>query len=298
VRSLPARYGSSNARRSKPKLGQNFLVSPTAPRAIVEALGDLSQATVLEIGPGRGALTGLLAARAKQVIAVELDAALAASLQGNSVEVLCQDILNVDLTGLAVQQGTRLQVVGNLPYYISSPILTHLFAHSAVIDRTVLMVQREVAERIVAPPGSRAYGLLSASTQMHASVENLFTLPPEAFSPPPEVYSTVIRLTMHARFEELKVQQEAFLRFLRQIFALKRKTLVNNLRAAEYSPVAVDAAFKQCGVDPQVRAEALSLESMACLFRSLVNDEAREPTHAGQGEGPSSEPGAEPNSGS
>jgi 16S rRNA (adenine1518-N6/adenine1519-N6)-dimethyltransferase len=97
VRSLPVRYGSSNARRSKPKLGQNFLVSPTAPRAIVDALGDLSQATVLEIGPGRGALTGLLAARAKHVIAVELDAALAASLQGNSVEVLCQDILKVDL---------------------------------------------------------------------------------------------------------------------------------------------------------------------------------------------------------
>jgi 16S rRNA (adenine1518-N6/adenine1519-N6)-dimethyltransferase len=269
VRSLPARYGSSNARRSKPKLGQNFLVSPTAPRAIVDALGDLSQATVLEIGPGQGILTGLLATRAKHVIAVELDAALAASLQGNSVEVLCQDILNVDLTGLAVRQETRLQVVGNLPYYISSPILTHLFAHSAVIDRTVLMVQREVAERIVAPPGSSAYGFLSATTQMHASVENLFTLPPSAFSPPPEVFSTVVRLTMHRRFEELNVGQEGFLRFLRQVFALKRKTLVNNLRAAEYPAAAVEAAFRQCAVDPQVRAEALSLESMACLFRAL-----------------------------
>ena len=269
MRSLPARYGSSNARRSKPKLGQNFLVSPTAPRAIVDALGDLSQATVLEIGPGRGALTGLLATRAKHVIAVELDAALASSLQGGSVEVLCQDILKVDLTELAAQQGARFQIVGNLPYYISSPILTHLFAHSAVIDRTVLMVQREVAERIVALPGSRAYGLLSATAQMHASIENIFTLPPAAFSPPPEVFSTVIRLTMHPRFEELNVPQDGFLRFLRQVFALKRKTLVNNLRAAEYSPAAVDAAFKQCAVDPQVRAEALSLESMTCLFRAL-----------------------------
>jgi 16S rRNA (adenine1518-N6/adenine1519-N6)-dimethyltransferase len=269
VRSLPARYGSSNARRSKPKLGQNFLVSPTAPRAIVDALGDLSQATVLEIGPGGGALTGLLAARAKHVIAVELDASLASALQGGSIEVICQDILNVDLTGLAVQHGARLLVIGNLPYYISSPILTHLFAHSAVIDRAVLMAQREVAERIVAPPGSRAYGLLSASTQMHAGVENLFTLPPEAFSPPPEVYSTVIRLTMHPRFEELNVPQEGFLRFLRQVFALKRKTLVNNLRAVEFTPAAVEAAFRQCAVDRQMRAEALSLESMACLFRAL-----------------------------
>src|ERR1700751_1631121 len=97
----------------KPKLGQNFLISPTAPRAIVDALGDLSQATVLEIGPGKGALTSLLAPRARQVIAIELDRALAESLRGSSVEVMCEDILQVDLTQLAIQRGVRLQVVGN-----------------------------------------------------------------------------------------------------------------------------------------------------------------------------------------
>src|ERR1700735_2283553 len=260
--------------RHKPKLGQNFLVSPTAPRAIVDALGDLSQATVLEIGPGKGVLTSLLAPRAKHLIAVELDPALAASLQhsfaGSPMEILCQDILTVDLTQLAAQRGVRLQVVGNLPYYISSPIMMHLFAHNGVIDRAVLMAQREVAERIVAPPGSRAYGLLSATTQMYATVEQLFTLPPEAFAPPPEVYSTVIRLTMHSRFEELTVEPEGFLRFLRQIFALKRKTLVNNLRASGYIPEVVNAAFKQCAVDARVRAEAVSLETMACLFKAIV----------------------------
>ena len=104
---------------------------------------------------------------------------------------------------------------------------------------------------------------------MYATVENLFTLPPDAFSPPPEVYSTVFRLNMHARFEELAVEQAAFLRFLRQSFALKRKTLVNNLRAAEYSPARIDGAFRECGVHAQVRAEAVSLEAMACMFRSL-----------------------------
>jgi 16S rRNA (adenine1518-N6/adenine1519-N6)-dimethyltransferase len=254
----------------KPKLGQNFLVSPTAPRAIVDALGDLSQATVLEIGPGKGALTSLLAPRAKQVIAVELDHALAASLQGSSVEVLCEDILEVDLTQLATERGVRLQVIGNLPYYISSPIMMHLFAHGGVIDRAVLMAQREVAERIVAPPGSRAYGLLSATTQMYAAVEQLFTLPPEAFAPRPEVYSTVIRLTMRPRFEELAVDAAGFLRFLRQIFALKRKTLANNLRASGYEPAVVEAAFQRCAVNAQVRAEAVSLEAMACLFRALM----------------------------
>src|SRR6201992_3397551 len=233
----------------KPQRGQNFLVSPTAPRAIVDALGDLSQATVLEIGPGKGVLTSLLAPRAKKVIAVELDASLAAALQGSAVEVLCEDILEVDLTELATERGVRLQVIGNLPYYISSPIMMHLFAHSSVIDRAVLMTQREVAERIVASPGSRAYGLLSATTQMYATVQQLFTLPPEAFAPRPEVYSTVIRLTMHPRFEELAVDAEGFLRFLRQIFALKRKTLTNNLRAAGYEGTVVERAFLRCAVD-------------------------------------------------
>lgn len=276
MRSLPVRSVSSNRRRSgqNPKLGQNFLVSPAAQRAIVDALGDLSQSTVLEIGPGRGALTNLLAPDAKQLIAVELDPALAASLQLewkhlSSVKVICRDILQLDLTQLAGQHGVRLQVIGNLPYYISSPILTHLFTHSAVIERTVLMTQREVAERIVAPPGSSAYGLLSATTQMYATVEHLFTLPPEAFAPPPEVYSTVIRLTMHSRFEELRVEAAGFQRFLRQVFALKRKTLANNLRASGYDPFAINAAFTRCAVDAQVRAEALSLEAMACLFRGL-----------------------------
>jgi 16S rRNA (adenine1518-N6/adenine1519-N6)-dimethyltransferase len=256
-------------RERKPKLGQNFLVSPTAPYAIVEALGDVSQATVIEIGPGTGVLTRLLAAKARQVIAVELDPDLAAALEPLSVQILCQDILTLDLTRLAAERGVRLQAVGNLPYYISSPILTHLFAHSGVIERAVLMAQREVAERIVAPPGSRAYGLLSATTQMYAATEHLFTLPPEAFSPPPKVYSTVFRLQMQPRFEELSVGETGFLRFLRQSFAFKRKTLVNNLRAAGYSPAAIDEAFHQCAVSAQVRAEAVSLEMMACLFRAI-----------------------------
>src|SRR5580658_10515460 len=106
-------------RERKAKLGQNFLVSPTAPLAIVEALGDVSQATVVEIGPGTGVLTDLLAARARQGVAIELDAVLAARLQSAAVEVICQDILTVDLTQLAMEQGVRLQVIGNLPYYIS-----------------------------------------------------------------------------------------------------------------------------------------------------------------------------------
>ena len=269
---MPTRKPSPS--RRAPKLGQNFLVSTTAPRAIVDALGDVSQATVLEIGPGQGVLTSVLASRARHVLAVEVDSALAAQLRhtwppGSSVEVVHQDILQFDLGAWAAQRAVCLQVIGNLPYYISSPILMHLFAHHAFIDRAVLMAQREVAERIVAPPGSSAYGLLSATTQMYATVENLFTLPPEAFSPPPKVFSSVFRLTMRSRFSELCVEPARFLSFLRQAFALKRKTLVNNLRAAAYDPDAISEAFSGCDVDPQIRAEAVSLEQMACLCRTL-----------------------------
>jgi 16S rRNA (adenine1518-N6/adenine1519-N6)-dimethyltransferase len=273
MRSLPARYDHSNPRRSKPKLGQNFLISPTVPLAIVEALGDLSRADVLEIGPGRGALTQFLAGRARQFIAVELDPLLAEKLRQSGLEVICQDILTLDLTQLATERGIRLQVIGNLPYYISSPILMQLFAHSTVIDRAVLMLQREVAERVAAKPGSRDYGLLSAITQMYARVEPLFILPPEAFDPPPEVHSAVFRLTMHSRFEELKVERTGFERFLRQIFAQKRKTLANNLRAAGYNAAPIASALKNCGVEAQIRAEALTLELTACLFRALQNQD-------------------------
>ena len=265
---------SSQRRPRKAKLGQNYLISPTAPRAIVEALGDLSEATVLEIGPGRGVLTRLLAQRSKHLVAIELDRSLAAALTlefavGSAAEILCQDILSVDLNRLASRFSSRLRIAGNLPYYITSDILLHLFRHHQVIESAVLMVQREVADRIVASPGCRDYGLLSATTQMYAQAERLFTLPPEAFSPPPEVYSTVFRLTMQPRFAELGVEQEPFLHFLRFAFAQKRKTLANNFRAAGYGSAQIQAALAPCNVDPSIRAEAVSLEAMACLFHAL-----------------------------
>jgi 16S rRNA (adenine1518-N6/adenine1519-N6)-dimethyltransferase len=274
--------GDAHGRRlHKAKLGQNFLVSTTASHAIVDALGDLSAATVLEIGAGKGALTRLLAHRASHLVAVELDPALAQRLKsefadqaGTSVEILSQNILRVDLSRFRGDRFTaghpdRLIVVGNLPYYITADILLHLFAHHAAIERAVLMVQREVADRIVACPGTRAYGALSATTQMYARAERLFTLPPGAFSPPPEVHSTVFRLTMQPRFQELGVDHQGFLNLVRQVFAQKRKTLANNLRAAGYEATQVNSALTECQLDRLIRAEDLSLESMARLFHAL-----------------------------
>ena len=193
----------------KPKLGQNFLVDEAARYRIADALGDVSGRTVVEIGPGHGAITEILAGRAKRLVAIELDRSLAAELKFKfreqpHVEVIEGDVLRTDFTGL-VSEGESLDVVGNLPYYITSDILLHLFGASAggLVGRAVLMMQREVAERVAAAPGVKEYGLLSATTQMYAEVDNLFTLPPSSFNPPPDVFSTVIRLHFKLRFQEL-----------------------------------------------------------------------------------------------
>lgn len=256
----------------KAKLGQNFLADLSARRRIVEALGDVSDKTVVEIGPGKAAITELLAQKSQRLIAVELDRELAANLRqrfaGSQVEVIEQDILTVDLGSLR-HDNEKLLVVGNLPYYITSDILLHLFQYHDAISRAVVMMQREVADRVAAEPGSRDYGLLSATTQLYARVEKLTTLPPSAFSPPPQVYSSVLRLTFAPRFDELRVDAGGFIRFLRQSFAQKRKTLVNNLRAAGFEPSSIAQAVESSTIFPQVRAENLPLESMARLYRAL-----------------------------
>ncbi len=254
---------------TKPKLGQNFLVDPSVSLAIVEALGDISAATVLEIGPGKGAITKLLATRAHRLIAVELDPTLAQPLRQHypRVEVLQQDILATNISSLAVHE--KLAIVGNLPYYITSQILLHLFDHHQAIGRAVIMVQREVADRIAAQPGTRDYGLLTATTKLYARVDNLFTLPPSAFAPPPDVHSTVLRLTFEPRYQRLGVDPVPFVAFLKQSFAQKRKTLTNNLRFAGFSPTAISTAFDEAQISAGIRAEALPLESAARLFLAL-----------------------------
>jgi 16S rRNA (adenine1518-N6/adenine1519-N6)-dimethyltransferase len=265
----------------KPKLGQNFLCDPQAAERIAAALGDISGQTVVEIGPGRGAITEALAARAQHVIAVELDPGLAAALRDQfapeRVTILEQDVLRFDFESaradsrrIASPPGHRLRVAGNLPYYITSPILLKLTQSHAALELAVLMVQREVADRVTAAPGSRDYGLLSVTLQMYGSVERLFTLPPESFSPPPEVHSTVFRWRFAPRFAEFDVPEGAFLAFVRKAFAQKRKTLANNLRAAGVAPDSTAAAMEQAGIDPRARAETLSLEAFASLFRLLA----------------------------
>jgi 16S rRNA (adenine1518-N6/adenine1519-N6)-dimethyltransferase len=257
----------------KPKLGQNFLHDTQAVQRIVAALGDCSHETVVEIGPGRGVLTRALVSRAKHVMAVELDPQLVEQLRAEfpaeRVTVVHQDVLDFDFSAVPVEDGERLAVVGNLPYYITSPILLKLAASHAALDRAVLMMQREVADRVAAGPGSRDYGLLSVTVQMYGPVEKLFTLPPEAFSPPPQVHSSVVRLRFAPRFNSLGVDEIGFLGFARKAFSQKRKTLANNLRAAGFPPAAVADALRRAGIDLQSRAEALSIEALAEIWKEL-----------------------------
>jgi 16S rRNA (adenine1518-N6/adenine1519-N6)-dimethyltransferase len=279
-----AKKSAPSGAKRKPKLGQNFLVDIGAAQRIVDALGDVSNRTVIEIGPGRGALTQTLVARARRVIGIELDRVLAAQLRMNyatrpNLEILESDFVTAEfpsivgrrpgpLHDLRPTQPETVDLIGNLPYYITSDIVLRILELHRNIERAVIMVQKEVADRIAAAPGSRDYGLLSATAQLFARVDKLFTLPAGAFSPPPQVDSTVIRLTMAPRLEELQVEEEPFIAFLKRAFAQKRKTLVNNLRG-EYQDAAIRAALKSAGLRSDVRAEAMSLEKTAAVFRAL-----------------------------
>jgi 16S rRNA (adenine1518-N6/adenine1519-N6)-dimethyltransferase len=280
---------STRRPQHKPKLGQHFLVSDSFAAEIVDALGDVSRNTVLEIGPGRGVLSSLLAKRARRLIAVELDRVLAAQLRLRfgmfpNVEVIEADILSVDIDSLfgpkpgLARPGiefkpTPAKVIGNLPYYITSDILLRLFDYSKYFETLVILVQREVADRIAAKPGSSDYGLLSATAQLYARVEKLFTLPPGAFSPPPKVHSAALRLTIAPRQHELGLDgdgelKDGFIDFLKLSFGQKRKTLWNNLKAG-YPEATLRSALAQAKVKPAARAETLTLEENAALFRAL-----------------------------
>jgi 16S rRNA (adenine1518-N6/adenine1519-N6)-dimethyltransferase len=264
-------------------LGQNFLADRSAAQRIVEALGDVSKSTVVEIGPGRGVLTDLLVGRAEHVIAIELDRVLGAQLrmkyaQSSGVEILEGDVLDIDFESLLRRPRVAgdanhpftgpARVVGNLPYYITSPILQHLFAFHHLFSTLVILVQREVADRIAARPGSREYGLLSATVQLYARIDKLFTLPPGAFSPPPKVHSTVLRLTIDPQDKALGVRAQEFHEFLKLSFGQKRKTLVNNLKP-HYPEALLRIAIEKAGVKRDVRAEALPLAKAAAVFKAL-----------------------------
>lgn len=286
------KVSQARAPQKKPKLGQHFLNDTVAAVRIVESLGDMLESTVLEIGPGRGALTALLTRRARRLIAIEMDRVLAAQLRmrfdlAPNVEIIEGDILAIDFDSLfgpkpgstrpgMDHQPQKVHVVGNLPYFITSDILLRIFEYRKYFDTLVLMVQKEVADRLAAKPGHKEYGLLSATAQLYVNVEKLFTLAPGAFTPAPKVHSTVVRLVLSPRLEKLNVDEAGFIEFLKVGFAQKRKTLWNNLKL-RYDCNVLERAMAKAKIKPSVRAEALSLEASANLFRELTTAATSKP---------------------
>ncbi|MGB7023980.1 MAG: rRNA adenine dimethyltransferase family protein [Candidatus Acidiferrales bacterium] len=313
---------------SRQKLGQHFLSQISWRTRIAETLPVERDAVWLEIGAGHGEMTELLATRARRVIAIETDAALASALReraahwpanatgsaattDHAVEIIHADVLSLDIAALvrspttndlrqgtasAVPKrtirtgalapeagpeasdpahqldstGTRFRVYGNLPYYITSPILTHLFRFADHIDSIHIVTQLEVAQRIAAHPRTRDYGYLSTLCQFYARPELVFRIPPAAFNPPPKVTSALIEMNLPGERATLGIRDEpSFLKFLQLCFAHKRKTLRNNLRGT-YAHDAVAKSLAASALTENSRAEELTLHQFAQIFTSLA----------------------------
>jgi 16S rRNA (adenine1518-N6/adenine1519-N6)-dimethyltransferase len=261
-----------SARSRRQTLGQHFLGDVGVARAIVDTIAPRSTDLVIEIGPGRGALTGELARRAGHVIALEIDSNLVPALRTRfpSVVVVQADARSWPYASLVRPPGGRVMVVGNLPYSVGTAILTALIAARSAIDEMVIMLQREVAERVAAAPGSKSYGSLSVLTQLVSEPTVVLRIPPGAFRPPPKVESALLRVRILAVPRVCVPDEERFRAVVRAAFAQRRKTIANSLATALALPSEqVRDALETAGIDAARRAETLSLEEFAHLTARL-----------------------------
>lgn len=260
---------------ARQRLGQHFLGDPAWQKRIFETLPRDANDVWLEIGAGHGEMTRLLAGEGRRVISIEADARLAENLRQRirahpaewpSVEIVTGDVLQIDPAKLA---GGRFRVYGNLPYYITSPILHHLFGFADQIASIHVVMQFEVAVRVAARPGRREYGYLSAACQFYTRPEIVLRIPPGAFRPPPRVTSALVSMTLPGERVSLGVSDERrFLEFVQSCFGQKRKTLRNNLRDVA-SDNRIHAALDACALRPDARAEQLSLAQFSALFVAI-----------------------------
>lgn len=267
------RFGLSLSKR----LGQNFLISEQVVADIVAGAAVTAADNVLEIGPGIGTLTQGLAESGARVVAVELDAklieVLATTLAGyDNVRIVHGDILKTDIS--REMSAAKYKVVANLPYYITTPIIMALLERRLPIELLVTMVQKEVALRMIAPPGGKDYGALSVAVQYYSDPELLFTVPPSAFIPAPAVDSAVIRCTVRQKPPVDVADERCFFRVVKAAFGQRRKTLANALKATGLDSRQIAAVLAAAQIDPVRRGETLSLDEFAAVANAWTNGAA------------------------
>lgn len=259
--------------RPRKALGQNFLTDHNIIAKILAAAQLTAEDCVLEVGPGRGALTELLAQRVRRLVAVEFDRDLAAILRqrfhdASQVLIHEQDVLKVEFAELL--GGDVFKVVANLPYNISTPVLFRFLEQRQRFSKLVVMLQKEVGERLAAPPDCSDYGVLTVLFRQWFDVKREFVVPPGCFHPAPKVDSVVISLVPLAASRVVVDDQALFERVVKAAFAMRRKTLWNCLKSADLlEPAALEQVLAGCGIDGRRRGETLNLEEFACLSRAL-----------------------------
>lgn len=248
------------------KLGQNFLINRKIVDGIVKAAELTDKDVVLEIGPGIGTLTQALAENAQYVKAIELDRRLLEVLattlaQYNNVEIIHGDVLKLNIP--EIMDGKRFKVVANLPYYITTPIIMSLLESRLPIESLVVMIQKEVAERIIAQPGSKAYGALSVAVQYYTEPEIVLEVPSKSFLPAPEVTSSVIRCKVRTTPPVKVFDEKLFFRTVKAAFAQRRKTLANTFKTTGLDKDNIEMILSKAEIDFNRRGETLSLEELA-----------------------------------
>lgn len=263
------------------RFGQNFLIDTHVLDKIIQAAEITKEDFVLEIGPGIGTLTQYLCEHAREVVAVEIDKNLLPILEDtlseyDNVTVINSDILKLDLNALIQEKnaGRPIKVVANLPYYITTPIIMDLFERHIPLINVTVMVQKEVADRMQAPPGGKDYGALSLAVQYYAKPYIAANVPPNCFMPRPNVGSAVIKLTLHTNTPVTVKDEGLLFRIIRASFNQRRKTLVNGLNNStelSFSKEKLQEALNRLGISENVRGEALSLDQFANLTNVLAD---------------------------
>jgi 16S rRNA (adenine1518-N6/adenine1519-N6)-dimethyltransferase len=278
LRAIPHNQSATLPHIPRKSLGQNFLTGSHFPERIINAVSPQPNETIIEIGPGQGALTEKLIASGSRVMAIELDRNLIPVLnekfsRHQNFQLIEADALTVNFREI-IQPAARARVVANLPYNVATPILQRLIQSRSVMIEMTLMFQREVVERITAAPGGKEYGYLSVIAQFYCEVEKLFEVPPGAFRPVPKVMSSVVRLRVRNESVVSVIDETYFQEVVSVLFGQRRKTILNNLRSAIQrlhlnSAAHITAALTCLSIDPQRRAETLTIVEMAQIADEL-----------------------------